>query len=184
MMADAAQLLASGVAMVWAIRQANSHQQGTPVADRIAIAIIGAAAVMAALAVPASKAPVVVDAYIKHISHAPGDLRIQLYGTKPPARRNCEFLGADAYVVEEGTMMEVPYIIERDPNPGNTRPAGRHNFGTWRLSYPDQTVVSHVLIRAHHKCAWWMPTTHTDMGPFSVPQAVSVIPQPNGTEKP
>lgn len=180
MIADAAQVIAGGIAMVWAIKQANSHRAHTPLTDRIAIAIIGAAAVMAAVAVPASKMPVVVDAYIRPVSHAPGNLRVQLYGTKPQSRKGCEFIGADAYVVEDGSLMEAPFVIERDPNPGNTRPAGKHNFGTWSVTYPAQTVVSHVLIRAHHKCAWWMPVTHTDLGPFSVSPPAADIPQPNG----
>ena len=73
-------------------------------------------------------------------------------------------------------------VYENDPNSGNTRPAGMHDFGVLRLTYPPALVVDGAQIRAHHRCAWWIPVTDTDMGPFAVPKA-GVLPQVNSTGK-
>lgn len=183
MMAEATQLIAGLTVAAWAVQQANHHKEGATVLDRVAVALIGAGAVMAVLGVAFSRAPVVIDARARVVSHTPGELRLHMSGFKPANRGMCEYLGTEAFVISGGEMLEVPAVYEQDPVKGNTRPPGMHDFGVLHVTYPQALPIEAAQVRAHHKCAWWMPVTNTDMGPFNVPKPVA-IPQPNGTEKP
>jgi hypothetical protein len=181
MMAEATQLVAGLTVAAWAVQQANHHRVGATVLDRIAVALIGAGAVMAVLGVAFSRAPVVIDSRAQVVSHAPGELMLHMYGYKPANRGMCKYLGTDAYVISGGELLEVPAEYQDDPTMGNTRPPGLHDFGVLRITYPQALPITAAQVRAHHKCAWWMPVTHTDMGPFPVPKAVG-IPQRDITQ--
>lgn len=183
MMAEATQLIAGLTVAAWAVQQANHHKAGSTLLDRIAVALIGAGAIMAVLGVAFSRAPVLLDTRANVVSNGGGELRLHLYGHKPVNRGMCEYLGTDAYVISGGELLEVPAVYENDPTKGNTRPPGMHDFGVLRITYPQAMPITAAQVRVHHKCAWWMPVTHTDMGPFKVPKP-GAIPQANGTEKP
>ena len=102
------------------------------------------------------------------VSHEPGEIRLRLTGNKPTNRGMCEYLNTEAYVLSGGKLLEVPSQYENDPVKGNTRPPGVHDFGVLRLTYPPAMTVDAAQVRAHHRCAWWMPVTNTDMGPFAI----------------
>lgn len=183
MMAEATQLIAGLTVAAWAVQQANQHKAGSTLLDRVAVALIGAGAIMAVLGVAFSRAPVVIDARAQMVSHIPGELRLRISGHKPANRGMCEYLGIEAFVISAGEMLEVPAAYEEDPTKGNTRPPGLHDFGVLRVTYPQALPIEGAQVRANHKCAWWMPVTHTDMGPFKV-QPADAPTQPNVMPKP
>jgi hypothetical protein len=181
MMAEATQLIAGLAVAAWAVQQANQHRDNSTLLDRLAVSLIGAGAVMAVLGVAFSRAPVVIDARAVVMSQGSGELRLHLYGYKPAHRGMCEYLGTEAYVISGGEMLEVPSAYENDPVHGNTRPPGMHDFGILKVIYPQAMPITAVQVRAHHKCAWWMPVTHTDLGPFTL-QKAGAIPQQDITQ--
>lgn len=164
------QLAAGVVVAISAGRRVNAHVPGTPWIDRITWSIIGAAGLMACLGVPLARVPVVVESRATVVEHQPGVLRLHVIGRKPVERGMCELRDIDGYVIDQaGRHLEVPYMAEDDPAPGNTRPPGIHDFGVWRLAYPRHVQVSSALFVVHHRCAWWMPITRTQLGPIAVP---------------
>lgn len=172
MISAAVQVGAGLVVAVWAGTRANAHTVSTPWVDRLAVALIGAAGLFSVVGVPLSSLPVIVDVRAEVVQHKPGTARLHLHGTKPVTRSMCDFLWLDAYITTAGgELMEVPMAIEGDPRDGNTRPAGRHDFGIWRVDYPPAQVARAVTFSAHHRCAWWMPITRTRQGPFALPAA-------------
>lgn len=171
LVAEVVQVVAGLVVAGWAGNRVNAHRPGTPWLDRITLSLIGAAGVMAILAVPLARMPVIVDAQARVVEHTPGAVRLHVTGTKPLSRAMCDFQSLDAYAVDAaGVHTEVPLIVEHDPRPANTRPPGRQDFGVWRVVYPPELVPQAVLFVAHHRCAWWMPETRTSQGPFKLPE--------------
>lgn len=168
MFAEAVQVTIGLGCAVFAGAQANAHNKQTSWPTRFGVAIIGAAGVLSAIGVPLSRAPVVTEARAEVISSNPGELRMRVWGTKPPNRAECEFIRADGYVMRGGVMTESALSWENDPAPNNTRPAGRHYFGVARLVFPPEIYPDLALIVSHHSCAWWMPDTHTRLGPWGV----------------
>jgi hypothetical protein len=168
MLAEAVQVTFGLGCAVLAGAQANAHDKATPWASRFGVAILGAAGVLAAIGVPLSRAPVVTEARAEVVSIQPGELRMRVWGTKPTNRAECEFLRADGYVMRGGIMTESALSWESDPAPNNTRPAGRHYFGIARFVYPAEVYPDLALIVSHHSCAWWMPDTHTRLGPWGI----------------
>lgn len=170
--ADLLQIAAGVVVAVSAGQRVNGHGPSTPMLDRVTWSIIGAAGLMAVLGVPLSQLPVVVESQARVVEHQPGLLRLHVTGRKPDTRGSCEFKGLDAYVLNRaGYQFEVGHAPESDPVWGNTRPPGLHDFGVWRLTYPQGYEPVEVLFVARHRCAWWMPITRTRQGPFPVPPA-------------
>lgn len=166
MMGEVLQIAAGVVVACSAGQRVNRHNRQTPLLDRITWSVLGAAGLMACLGVPLSKVPVVTYAPAEIVDHRPGLLRLHVTGRKPTDRGMCEFRGIDAYVIDApGRHVEVPLTVEGDPTPGNTRPAGVHDFGVWRVAYPAEVAISGALFVAHHRCAWWMPITRTRLGP-------------------
>lgn len=171
MMADVVQITAGIVVSSWASLRANAHRADTPWLDRLTVALIGAAGVLAVLAVPLSRAPVIVDVRAEVVQHTAGVARVRVFGTKPASAALCDFLWLDAYIgTRTGELVEAPMSIEADPRAGSTRPPGRHDFGTWRVDYPPNLQAASVTFTAHHRCAWWMPVTRSNQGPFALPE--------------
>lgn len=172
MMGELLQICAGAVVAYSAGQRVNHHGPRTPVLDRITWSVIGAAGLMAVMGVPLSRLPVVVAVEMEVVEHSPGTLRVHITGRKPADRGMCELRGIDAYVTDSrGGQLEVPWVAEDDPVPGNTRPPGAHDFGVWRLTYPAAMQVTQASWVAYHRCAWWMPMTRTQLGPLEVPAA-------------
>lgn len=168
-MGDVLQIAAGLVVAYTAGARVNLHTPRTPLIDRITWSVLGAAGLMACLGVPLSRVPVVVEVRAEIVEHRPGLLRLHVTGRKPVDRGMCELRAIDAYVVDgQGVQFEVPHLAEHDPSPGNTRPPGRQDFGVWRMVYPAGLDITTALFVAHHRCAWWMPITRTQIGPVPV----------------
>lgn len=166
-MAETLQGAAGIAAALWAGRIANHQRPGTPWIDRIAVGMLGTVGVMAALAVPLSRLPVVVDVRAEVVSHEPGLVAIHVWATKPPSRTMCEYLLTDAYVIDPGgALLSAVRTVPTDPRPGNTRPAGPLDFGVWRVAYPPSMPISGTTFFARHQCGWWLRPTVTEIGPF------------------
>lgn len=170
MIAESLQLLTGSATAVWAGSIANGHRPGTPLIDRLAVSLLGAAGIMAALAVPMSRLPVIVDVHADVVSQMPGRVDVRMRGTKPVSREMCDYLLTDAYIVDrDGAMLAVPRTVPGDPRRGATRPAGRLDLGVWTVTYPPDHQACAVTFYAHHQCAWWLRTTVTELGPVPLP---------------
>jgi hypothetical protein len=173
--AEAVQITAGVVVASWAGRRANAHDGGTSWLDRLTVSLIGAAGILAVVGVPLSTLPVIINVRAEVVQHTPGVARLHMHGTKPVSRGMCDFQALDAYVqTPAGDLVEVPMTVESDVRPSNTRPPGRHDFGVWRLEYAPGLRPAAVLFVAYHRCAWWMPPTRTQQGPFALPAPQAV----------
>jgi hypothetical protein len=169
MIAEAVQVLAGAATAVWAGAAANEQRPGTSLIDRLAVSLLGAAGVMAVLAVPMSRLPVVVDVRADVVAQAPGRVDVHVHATKPTSRAMCDYILTDAYVIDpDGALLAVPRTVPADPRTGNTRPAGLLDLGVWTVTYPQDFKACAVTFYAHHSCAWWLRDTVTQLGPVAL----------------
>jgi hypothetical protein len=170
MIAEAA-MVASGAGLtVWAVRDANGHHPGTSALDRAMVGVLGAVGVMLIVAVPLARLPVLHDVSATLVAQSPTSATVHVVAAKHPGRALCTFQRTDAFVTDaDGVQVEVPRAVAGDPYIGNTRPAGRHDFGLWTVTYPPTLRPVSVAFFAKHECAWWMQTTVTQIGPVLLP---------------
>ena len=163
-------MLASGVGLAaWAVHDANAHKSGTALIDRIAVGVLGALGVMLAVAVPLSRLPVLTEIQATVVAQTSTSVSVHVVATKAPTRMMCQFLHSDAFVTQaNGVQLEVPRTVAGDPYIGNTRPAGRHDFGVWTVTYPSEARPAAVTFLQNHQCGWWMQTTITRIGPVTL----------------
>lgn len=179
MIAESLQIAAGLAVAATAGQRVNHHAATTPLIDLILWSVLGAAGVMAVLAVPISLMPVVIDFQAEMVEHRPGLIRQHALGFKPIYQKNCEFIDIDAYVIDaNGRQLKAPLVMENTPTPGRKRPPGPQDFGVWLMTYPPGKVITKTLFTAEHKCAWWMPVTRTTLGPFNIARARVEEPTP------
>jgi hypothetical protein len=137
-----------------AVKMANMHGPATRWLERMLVATAGASGVMFAVG-----AVLLLQLVVLHV-----------YGTKPQWMARCELLSVDAYVKSPGGLItEARLAFEDDPSPNSTRPAGRNDFGIWRVDYPHAASANAVMFEAKHQCAWWWKAARTQLGPWPIP---------------
>lgn len=172
MIAESLQIAAGLAVAATAGQRVNHHTPATPLIDLVLWCVLGAAGGMAALAVPISLVPVVIDFQAEMVEHRPGVIRQHALGFKPKYQESCEFIDVDAYAIGgDGRQLKVPLVMEDMPFAGRKRPPGPQDYGVWRITYPPGKVITKTLFTAEHKCAWYMPVTRTTLGPFNVARA-------------
>lgn len=170
MIPEMMQMAAGGAAAYWAGRTANKQGPGSSWLDHIAVGLLGLAGVMAVVAVPLSRLPVIVDVRAEVVSHEPGRVQVHMRGAKPVSREMCDYLLTDAYVIDrDDSKLAAMRTVEGSPRRGATRPAGRLDFGVWTVTYPAGFDACAVTFYAHHQCAWWLQPTVTELGPVPLP---------------
>ena len=107
--------------------------------------------------------PVVEDVSANQISSSNDEVTYKIIADKT---RNCLFLSAQGYSVQDGILMKSQLSFLNDPSPNASRPTGKQSMGLWRFNINNQPNATETIAVVEHDCGFW--NVRTQLGPWPI----------------